>query len=89
MEVNLGEWKGLMMEEIEKEREEIMEERESEKWKFVKKGEEDERYMKIQRSIGRWVEEVEWKKVCVKNGGCMRKMLYIYGNMEGKEEENI
>ncbi|ENT07065.1 histidine phosphatase family protein [Brucella sp. 63/311] len=89
MEVNFGDWQGFMMEDIAKEREDLLEARARDKWNFVPPGAAAESYMTLSRRIGRWVEAVEWPTVCVTHGGCMRTLFYLYGNMDGHAAANL
>jgi len=89
MEVNFGDWQGFMMEDIAKEREDLLEARARDKWNFVPPGATAESYMGLSRRIGRWVEAVEWPTVCVTHGGCIRTLFYLYGDMDGHAAANL
>lgn len=89
MEVNFGDWQGLMMADIAKQRQDLIDARADDKWNFVPPGASAESYMDLSRRIGRWVEAVEWPTVCVTHGGCIRTLFYLYGGIDGHAAANL
>lgn len=89
MEVNFGDWQGHMIEDIAREREDLIEARARDKWNFVPPGVTAESYMVLSKRIGAWVESVQGKTVCVTHGGCLRTLFYLYGGMDGHDAANL
>lgn len=89
MEVNFGDWQGLMIEDIAKLRPDLVAARAHDKWNFVPPGAAAESYMMLSRRIRRWVEAVDRPTVCVTHGGCIRTLFFLYGNLDGRDAANL
>ncbi len=80
MEVNFGDWQGLMESDIAAAHPELLEARARDKWNFVPPGAHAESYMMLSRRVGAWVDAVEQPTVCVTHGGVIRALFRIVEN---------
>ncbi|RCS23396.1 histidine phosphatase family protein [Phyllobacterium salinisoli] len=89
MEVNFGDWQGHMIEDIARERDDLVQARARDKWNFVPPGDSAESYMILSRRIKHWLEQVNQPTVCVTHGGCIRTLFYLMEHMDGHEAANL
>ena len=85
MEVNFGDWEGLMMEDLIRVQQEVITERGQNKWNFIPPGEDAESYLMLSGRVKSWLDGVTNKTVCVTHGGCIRTLFYTIGKMSGHE----
>ncbi len=89
MEVNFGDWQGLMESDIAAAHPELLEARARDKWNFVPPGAHAESYMMLSRRVGAWVDAVEQPTVCVTHGGFIRAVFYLYGELDGDAASHL